>query len=366
MAKKDFYEILGISKTATQDEIKKAFRKLAHQHHPDKGGGNEEKFKEANEAYQVLSDAQKRQQYDQFGHAFEGGGAGAQGFNWSDMAGGGSPFGSGFRTNVNFEDLGDIFGDMFGFGGGGGGRRAAATREGRDLEIPVAIEFMDAVRGVSKRITLEKQTVCDKCHGAGSEKKGGSKTCATCGGSGVVEQAQRTILGTFAARTVCPQCRGEGTVVKDPCSRCKGEGRMVAEETIEINIPAGVSDGTTLRLSGKGEAGVRGAGSGDLFVTVSVTRDHRFARKGDDIHTDADVPLTTAVLGGSIQVETVDGRVETEIAAGTQPGTVVRLKGKGMPHVGGSGRGDQYVAVKIIIPTHLSKKEKELYEQLSK
>lgn len=363
MAKKDYYEILGVPKTATLDEIKKAFRRLAHQHHPDKGGGDEEKFKEANEAYQVLSDEQKRAQYDQFGSAFEGAGAGAQGFNWSDFTGG-SPFGSSTGAGVDF-DLGNIFGDMFGFGTARG-RRRTQSREGRDLEISVAIEFMDAVRGTAKRITVEKRILCEKCQGKGSEKKGGTKTCATCDGAGAVEQTQRTFFGTFATRVVCPNCKGEGTVVKDPCSRCKGEGREVKEETIEVKIPAGISDGTTLRLSGKGEAGVRGAIAGDLFVTVTVRSDSRFTRKGDDIYTDAHVALTVVVLGGAIPIATIDGTVETQIPAGTQPGTVMRLKSKGMPHLGGSGRGDQFVTVKVKIPTHLSKREKELYEQLAK
>src|SRR3989338_241052 len=364
MAKRDYYEVLGVAKSATQDEIKKAFRKKAHEYHPDKGGGDEEKFKEINEAYQALSDAQKRGQYDQFGSA-DGAGGQAGGFRWEDF-GGASPFGGGFRTNVNFEDLGDIFGDMFGFGGRTEGRRGHTSRAGRDLEIPATVEFMDAVRGARTRMTIEKLRTCEKCEGRGSEKKGGAKTCPTCEGSGMVEQAQRTFFGTFASRAVCPACQGEGSVVKDPCKACRGEGRVVAEETIEIAVPAGVSDGTTLRMAGKGETGVRGSKAGDLFVTISVKRDPRFVRKGDNIHTDAGVPLTLAVLGGTLRVETVDGAVDTVIAAGTQPDTVVRLKGKGMPHLGGTGRGDQYLTVKIKVPAHLSKKEKELYEELSR
>ena len=362
MAKKDYYEILGISKNASQDEIKKAFRKLAHQHHPDKGGGNEEKFKEINEAYQVLSDTQKREQYDQFGTTFEGG-AGAGGAHWQDFAQGG-PFG-GFRTNVDFNDIGDLFGDMFGFGSARG-RRGHKRKEGRDLEIDTAIEFMDAVRGVTKRITLEKLQECESCRGSGSEGKGGVKTCSTCGGAGVVEQAQRTFFGTFTSQSVCPACHGERSVIEKPCSKCRGEGRALKEHAFEVTIPPGVAEGTTLRMEGKGEAGVRGAAAGNLFITVHVKPDSRFRREHDDVHSDASITLPQAVLGDSIRVPTVDGQVDVKIPAGTQSATVIRLKGKGIPHLESAGRGDHLLHITVAVPTRVNRKQRELYEALAK
>jgi len=363
MATRDYYEILGVSRTATQDDIKKAFRRLAHQYHPDKSGGDEEKFKEANEAYQVLSDGQKRQQYDQFGRTFEQG-AGAQGgFAWDDFARQG-PFG-GFRTSVNFEDIGDIFGDVFGFGG-----TRTRTRErrktGRDLEIDTTIEFAEAVRGTKKRITLEKQTRCEQCQGKGGSGKADTATCSTCGGSGVVEQAQRTFFGTFATQTTCSTCDGEGTVVKDRCKTCKGEGRVLREEAIEVEIPAGVDDGTTMRVREKGEAGLKGGKIGDLFLTIRVRPDTRFRREHDDIHSDIVLKVSQAILGDTVHIDTVDGKVAVEISSGTQPGDTIRLKQKGMPHLEGTGRGDHYLHVNIKIPTHLSRRQRQLFEELGK
>ncbi len=359
---KDYYSILGVSKNASQEEIKKAFRKLAHQHHPDKGGGNEEKFKEINEAYQVLSDTEKRAQYDQFGTTFEGGGGGG-GAQWQDFAQGG-PFG-GFRTNVDFSDLGDLFGDMFGFGGTRG-RRGRKRKEGRDLEIDTTIEFMDVVRGVTKRITLEKLQECESCRGTGSEGKGGVKTCSMCDGAGVVEQAQRTFFGTFTSQSVCPTCHGEGNVIEKPCGKCRGEGRVLKEHAFEVTIPPGVAEGTTLRMEGKGEAGLRGASVGNLFITVHIKSDSRFRRERDDIHSDASITLPQAVLGDSMRVATVDGLVEVKIPAGTQSNTVIRMKGRGIPHLEGAGRGDHLLHVTVAVPTRLSRKQKELYEALAR
>ncbi|MEW6610293.1 MAG: molecular chaperone DnaJ [Patescibacteria group bacterium] len=363
MAKKDYYEILGVSKNASQDEIKKAFRKLAHQYHPDKGGGDEEKFKEANEAYQVLSDAEKRRQYDQFGTTFEGAPGGPSGFQWQDFAQGG-PFG-GFRTTVDFGDLGDIFGDMFGFGERKG-RRGRKRKEGRDLEIDTTVEFMEAVHGTTKRITLEKLEECQSCKGTGSEGKGGVKTCNTCEGTGMVEQAQRTFFGTFSSQSVCPTCHGEGNVIEKPCSRCRGEGRVVKEHAFEITIPPGVAEGTILRLEGKGEAGVRGAGAGSLFIAVHIKPDSRFRREHDDIHSEASITLPQAVLGCSIRIPTVDGQVEVKIPSGTQSDSVIRLKGKGVPHLETGGRGDHLLHITIAVPTRLSRRQKELYEALAR
>ena len=348
MANKDYYEVLGVSRTATQDEIKKAFRKLAHQHHPDKGGGDEAKFKEINEAYQVLSDEQKRGQYDQFGNAYEGSGAGG-GARWEDFAAGG-PF-QGFRTQVNFDDLGDIFGDLFGMGRGSKGQRRPSSRSrGRDLEIDAAVSLRDAVRGVKKKITIEAYRICPHCKGKGAVDASSLKKCSACGGSGEVEQAQRTFFGTFAARAVCPDCRGEG--------------RILEEQALEISIPAGINDGTTLRLSGKGEAGVRGAVSGDLFINVRVAPDERFRRDGDNLASTITLSAAQAALGTVMEVDTIDGPVHVTVPGGTQPGDLVRLREKGVPHMNGTGRGDLLLNVKVAIPKKLTKKQKTLFEAL--
>lgn len=360
---KDYYNILGVDKSASKDEIKKAFRRLAHKYHPDKESGNEEKFKEINEAYQVLSNDQKRQQYDQYGSVFEGAaGSGAGGFNWQDFSQSG-PFQGGFHTNVNFEDLGDIFSDMFGFGGGGRQRRTS-SRQGRNLEIDATITLQEAAKGTSKQITIEKLNTCSTCDGKGSTKDDSIKTCSKCKGSGVVEQIQRTILGAFASQKPCPECRGEGKVISDPCSKCKGEGRILDRQTIELQIPAGISNGTTLRISGKGEAGIRGAGAGDLFVTIYVENDPEFKREQDDLHSEITLSISQAVLGDTVTVKTIDGDVEVSIPNGTQAGDSIRLKGKGMPHLKGSGKGDHYLHINIEIPKRLNRKQKKLFEEL--
>lgn len=368
---KDYYDILGVSKNASQDEVKRAFRKMAHQYHPDKAGGNEAKFKEINEAYQVLSNQQKRQQYDQYGQTFEQaqrqGGFG--GFSWEDFARqAGGPFGSGYRTeNVEFDfgDLGDIFGDLFGFGGRTRARRAQERRRGQDIEVSMEIEFREAVFGTEKIIDLFKNMTCPHCSGSGAEPGSKIITCATCGGSGQVEQVQHTILGQFRTVGVCPECRGEGKKASERCSQCRGQGRVRDTEKIKVKIPAGIDNGETIRLVAEGEAGQKGGAAGDLFITLRVKPDLEFKRDGYDIRTEAEISFSQAALGTKIEVNTIDGFVKLKIPSGTQSGKVFILKGKGVSRLRGSGRGDQYVTVNVSTPTRLSRRQKQLFEELA-
>lgn len=361
---KDYYSVLGVARTATQDEIKRAFRKLAHQYHPDKGGGDEAKFKEVNEAYQVLSDETKRSQYDQFGSTFDQAGAGG-GNPWGDFAGGGNPF-QGFRTSINFEDLGDVFGDFFGFGRGRASTSPRTQQRGRDLEIDVSLTLREAAIGLTKTVQLESFIACAACHGSGAASTSSKKTCTRCKGKGAVETAQRTVFGTFAAQTVCDACGGEGVTIADPCTRCRGEGRVLQTQELEITIPAGIADGTTLRLRNKGEAGIRGTQGGDLFVNVRVAADAKFRRDGDDIYTPLTLTPSQAALGCTLTISTLTDPLEVSIPSGTQAGDLVRLKGKGMPHMAREGRGDHFLSISVVIPKKLSKKQKMLYEELAK
>jgi molecular chaperone DnaJ len=353
---KDYYKILGVEKSASQDELKRAFRKLAHQHHPDKPNGDEAKFKEANEAYQVLGDEEKRQQYDQFGSsAFDGsGGAGAGGF------GGGGFNGQGFG-NINMDDLGDIFGDMFGFGGGGGRGRGRQQKRGHDIQVDAELSFKDAVFGVDKDITLTRPIKCERCSGTGGEPGTGMDTCGTCDGSGVIVTAQRTILGMVQQKRACGDCGGAGETPSKKCSSCSGVGVEKKEKTVTVTIPAGVDDGMTLRLQGEGEA-VKGGRPGDLFIRVYVTKDKRFERQGHTIVSEKYIGFRQAALGDKIEIETVDGEVELKIPSGTQSHTQFKLRGKGVPTRGGT-RGDHIVIVKVEVPKKLSKKQKKLLEE---
>jgi len=368
---KDYYDILGVSKGASQDEIKKAFRKMAHQYHPDKAGGNEAKFKEINEAYQVLSNSEKRSQYDQYGQTFEQaqrqGGFG--GFSWQDFARqSGGPFGGGFRTeNVEFDfgDLGDIFGDLFGFGGRSRTRRTRERRKGQDVEISMEIDFREAVFGKEKIIDLYKNVTCPHCSGNGAEPGSKIITCATCGGSGQVEQVQHTILGQFRTVGVCPECRGEGKKASENCSKCRGQGRVRDTEKIKVKIPAGIDNGETIRLTGKGEAGQKGGVAGDLYITLRVKPDPEFKRDGYDIRSETEISFSQAALGTKIEVNTLDGSVRLKIPSSTQSGKIFILKGKGVPRLRGSGCGDQFVTVNVVTPAKLTKKQKELLKELA-
>ncbi len=361
---KDYYNILGIDKNASQEDIKKAFRKLAHQHHPDKSGGNVDKFKEINEAYQVLGDQKKREQYDRFGPAFENmqGGRGFGGFDgFRDFTG----YANGFE--VNLDDLGDLFGgigDVFGFGRSARTSAKSRARRGRDIEIPVHISFKEAVFGTDKEIKVVKNTACPSCGGSGAEPGSKPEACPSCGGSGRIRQAQRTIFGAMQVETSCQKCEGEGRVITEKCKKCSGSGVIRDEVRLNVRIPAGVSSGESIRLAGQGESGQRGAQAGDLYIRLEVETDPKFRRQGDDIHTVAEISIAQAALGDKVEIETVDGPVKLKIPEGTQPGKVFILRDKGIPHLRSRGRGSHFVEVKVRIPTGLSRKQKESLKDL--
>lgn len=349
--KRDYYEVLGVSKTADAKELKKAYRKLAMKYHPDKNPGNaeaEEKFKEINEAYEVLSDETKRSTYDQFGH--EGmnaqggfGGAGAQGFG-------------------GFEDMfGDIFGDIFGGGGGfGGGSRRRGPQKGADIRQTIRISFEDAAFGKKIPIKLTRYEECDSCHGTGAKPGTKTKTCSNCGGSGQVREMKRTPFGNMATTKTCPVCGGTGKEIEDKCDKCNGAGRIRKTTTIEVSIPAGIDDGQTIRVSSQGEVGDPGAPRGDLYVTVLVKNHPIFERDGYDVYVEMPITFVQAALGDNIEVPTLDGKVKYSVPEATQTGTIFRLREKGITRLNGNSRGDQYVKVVVEIPEKLNEKQKEL------
>lgn len=365
MAKKDYYEILGISKDASEAEIKKAYRKAAMKYHPDKFTNASEdekknaeaKFKELNDAYQVLSDSQKKAQYDRFGHAaFEQGGAGG--------AGG---FG-GFGGFGDFEDLGDIFGSFFGGGSGFGGQRSRgrSVQPGADLRYSVEITLEEASKGLEKHIKYEKNGKCHTCSGTGAEPGAGMQTCSKCNGQGRVKQTQRTMLGNFETVVECDQCHGKGEVPKKKCSNCGGTGieKEVVEKTVKI--PAGIDDGQRLRLSGMGEASPSGGPNGDLYIYIKVKPHTIFERIEDDLVCEIPISYAHATLGGDLEIPTIEGKIKMKIPAGTQNGKVFRLKEKGMPNTRGYGKGDQLVKILIETPTNLSESQKELLKTFDK
>lgn len=346
--KRDYYEVLGVQKGASDDEIKKAFRKMSKKYHPDLNPGNkeaEEKFKEVNEAYQVLSDSDKKSKYDQFGHA---------GVDPNFGAGGGYG-GAGF-------DFGDIFGDIFGgFGGGFGGGRRNGPRRGNDIRRVIDISFEEAAFGCTKKMNIQTQEKCDECGGTGAKKGTTVTTCSQCNGTGRVKTQQRTILGYMTTETTCPQCNGEGKIIKEPCRECRGTGAVRRNKTIEVQIPSGIDDNQTIQLSGKGEAGSKGGPNGDLLITVRVRPHDIFQRRGNDVFINMPISFVEAALGANVKVPTIDGGcVELTIPEGTQAGTRFRMKGKGIPYLRSKSRGDQYVTVEIEIPRNLTQKQKEL------
>jgi len=354
---KDYYNTLGVSKTASEEDIKKAFRKLAHEHHPDKASGNEEKFKEINEAYQILSNKDKRAQYDQFGSAFADGG----GFNAGQS--GFSGFG-GQGFNINMDDLGDMFGglgDIFGFSQG---RSSNTNNRGRDLEVTMNLEFKEAIFGAEKNIKLNKAVVCDRCGGSGHEVGAKVETCSTCQGKGHVNRVQRTIFGAMQVQSVCPDCQGEGQKASASCSKCRGRGVVNDASEIKVKIPAGIDNGETIRLSGQGEAGIKGASAGDLYLRIKVKPDNYFKRVDYNILSEQLINLTQASLGDKIEVKTIDGLVDLKIPAGTQSHKQFILRGKGVPRLQGSGRGDHLLTIKIKIPASLNRQQKKLLEEL--
>lgn len=359
MSKRDFYEILGVSKTASAEEIKKAYRKKAIEYHPDKNPGDkvsEEKFKEAAEAYEVLSDPQKKQRYDQFGHAGLGG-----------AAGGG---GGGYEGNMSMDDIfshfGDIFGGHFGFGGfgGGGNRGGTRVRRGSDLRVKVKLTLAEIATGVEKKIKVKKFVACQHCNSTGAAHGSDSTTCNTCHGSGRVTRIQNTILGQMQTQSECPTCHGEGKIIKDKCTHCNGEGIVREDEVININIPAGVMEGMQLSMSGKGNAARRGGVNGDLLILVEEEAHPDLIRDENDLIYNLLITVPMATLGGSVEVPTVDGKVKVSISAGTQPGKVLRLRGKGLPSVNRYGTGDLLVNIGVYIPENLNKEEKAIMEKL--
>jgi molecular chaperone DnaJ len=358
VAKRDYYEVLGVSKSASADEIKKAFRRLAVMHHPDKEGGDETKFKEINEAYEVLKDSDKRQRYDQFGHAGvggNGGGGGAYDFN-----GGGFNF-NGQSMNFDFGDLGDMFGSFF----GGSSNQRQQERRGRDVETAVELSFEEAVFGVEKDIHLNLDAECEHCSGNGAEPGYEVVTCPTCKGSGQVVSVTQTIIGNIQQARTCSDCNGTGKKPEKNCSVCAGKGVKRKEQTVELKIPAGIDDGATIRLRGYGEA-ARGGSKGDLYVFVRVKSHKKFTREGDIILSRESIDMVTAALGGEAEVETVDGKVTMKIPAGTQSGTDFKISNKGVKHPKGTGRGPHIVTINVMTPTKLSKSQKELLEAFKK
>lgn len=360
--KRDYYEVLGVSKSASEDEIKKAYRKLARQYHPDLHPDDEacaDKFKEVNEAYEVLSDADKKARYDQFGHAgvdpnYQGGGYG-----------GGNPFSGGFG------DMGDIFDTIFGsgFGGFSGSgfsgftrNNTNAPRKGQDISVNVTIDFMEACKGIKKEIKVQRTDNCPDCHGSGSSN-GVTETCPECNGSGSTRVTQRTAFGNISTMRTCSKCNGKGKIITNPCGKCNGSGRIRTSSNITVDIPAGIDNGQTLRVSGKGSAGANGGPNGDLLVTVSVKNSNIFQRDGYDVYCEIPITFAQAVFGAELTVPTIDGNVKYNISEGTQTGTKFRLKGKGIKRINRTERGDQYVIVNVEVPKNLSKKQQELLKE---
>jgi molecular chaperone DnaJ len=363
MEKRDYYEVLGVEKTATADEIKKAYRKKAIQYHPDKNPGDkeaEEKFKEAAEAYEVLSNPDKRARYDQFGHAGMGG-----------AAGNGGPFGGGFSGSMNMDDIFSMFGDIFGghsgFSGfsGGGGQAQQRRYRGSDLRVKAKLTLKEVSEGVEKKFKLKKYVQCSCCHGTGAEGDGGTETCKTCHGTGSVIRTQQTILGAMQTRTTCPDCGGEGKIIKNKCKECGGEGIVYGEEIVSVKIPAGVAEGMQLSMSGKGNAGKHNGVPGDLLIVIEEEQHPELIRDDNDLIYNLLLSVPTAALGGTVEIPTIDGKVKVKIEAGTQPGKVMRLRGKGLPSVNGYGTGDLLVNVSVYIPETLSKDEKNALEKMS-
>lgn len=366
---KNLYEVLGIAKDATDQDIKKAYRKLAQKYHPDKHQGDKEaetKFKEANEAYEVLSDKQKRESYDRFGSTNGGFGGGGQGFNGqAGFNGQGFDFSS-FSGSGGFAD---IFETFFGGGAGGGGgskRKKNGPRQGNDIEFMIELSFEEAVFGVTKELMVTKPVNCTHCHGTGAEPGSKSIDCNTCGGTGEIRAVRQTLFGQMATSTPCPECHGEGKVHENKCNVCEGTTRVRRDEKVKVKIPAGVDNDSTIRVSGKGEGGVFGGPAGDLYAHIRVKPSKKFVRNGYDVHSEIHIHLVQAILGDEIDVETVHETVKIKIPAGTQSGKVFRLKENGIEKLRGGGIGDHFVKVIVDIPTKISKKERELYAEIAK
>ncbi|MBX7057306.1 MAG: molecular chaperone DnaJ [Leptospirales bacterium] len=356
MAERDYYEVLGVGRQASKEEVKKAYRQLAIKYHPDKNRGNkeaEEKFKEATEAYEVLSDDEKRRVYDQYGKA--------------GLGGAGGPGGFGYKAYTDFSDIfgdiGDIFSEFFGGGGGFAGGRRGGARRGADLRYNLEISLEDAAIGKEARIEIPRLEGCEECGGSGARKGSQAQSCTVCGGAGQVRRTQ----GFFSVTTSCPRCQGRGVVIADPCSACRGQGVSEKRRTLNIKIPPGVESGSRLKVSGEGEGGPGGGPRGDLYVVTHIRPHEIFERQGNDLIVQANIPLTVGLLGGEIEAPTIEGkRVRMKIPAGTESGQIFRLKGKGMPYVGGYGKGDQHVVISLKLPRNLSRKARDLVAELQK
>lgn len=349
--KRDYYEVLGVSRGASEDEIKKAYKKMARKYHPDLNPGDksaEEKFKEVNEAYEVLSDADKKARYDQYGHA---------GVDPNFGFGG---FGGGFDGGFDFGDLGDIFGSFFG-GGFGGGRRTNpnAPQRGESIRMSIAISFEEAAFGCEKEVTVERYETCDTCHGSGCAPGTSPEVCPDCHGTGTVQVRRQTPMGVFATSAPCAKCGGKGRIIHQPCKDCRGSGMVRKKKTIQASIPAGIDNGQTISIRGQGNAGKNGGPAGDLLITITVRPHELFRREGTSVLCEAPITFTQAVLGAELEIPTIDGKVKYTLPEGTQFGTTFRLKGKGIPSINGRGRGDQYVTVYIETPKNLNKEQKE-------
>ena len=353
--KRDYYEVLGISKGASEDEIKKAYKKMARKYHPDLNPGDkeaEEKFKEVNEAYEVLSDADKKARYDQYGHA---------GVDPNFGAGG-----AGFDGNFDFGDLGDIFGSFFG-GGFGGGRRTNpnAPQRGESIRMSLAISFEEAAFGCEKEVTVDRMEECGTCHGSGCAAGTSPEVCPDCHGSGQVQVRRQTPMGVFATTSPCTRCGGKGKIIHQPCKECHGTGTVRKRKTIQATIPAGIDNGQTISIRGQGHAGKNGGPAGDLLITITVRPHELFRREGTSVLCEAPITFAQAVLGAELEIPTIDGKVKYELPEGTQSGTTFRLKGKGIPSINGRGRGDQYVTVYIETPRNLNKEQKEALKKFA-
>lgn len=356
MSKRDYYEILEVSKSASADELKKAYRKMAIKYHPDKNPGDkaaEDKFKEAAEAYEVLSDPQKKARYDQYGHS---GMAGSH-------AGGG--FGGGHSMDDIFSQFGDIFGGAFGGGGfGGGGRGGRRVARGSNLRIKVKLTLEEIATGVEKKLKVAKYVSCDKCNGSGAHNSGSMSTCGTCRGSGQVHRIMNTMLGQMQTTATCPQCNGEGQIITDKCKSCHGDGIVRGEDVVTVKIPAGVHEGIQLSVNGKGNAAPRGGIPGDLIVVIEEAEHEHFMREGNNLFFEQHISIIDAAMGTQVDVPTLDGKARIKVEAGTQSGKVLRLKGKGVPDINGYGKGDLLVSIQVWTPKHLSSEEKKLLEKL--
>src|SRR3989338_348382 len=358
----DYYDILGVNKGATEADLKHAYRKLAQEHHPDKHGGDDKKFKEINQAYQVLSDKNKRAQYDRFGSTFDQGGqGGASGQDpFSDFARGFGGFSGGQASGFDF---GDIFSDIFGFAGGSA--QQAGRARGIDLEMALDLTFLEAIFGTEKEVTLQKKDKCVTCSGTGAEVGTKLKGCPKCHGQGQIRITQRTILGNIATTHTCDVCSGRGKVAEKPCATCEGRGIKQQNKTIAVVVPPGIDDGQRIRLTGQGEVGYRGSDYGDLYVRVNIAEHKTLHREGTTIISEVPISFYQAALGTRADAETVDGEVELKVPPGTQSGKVFRLRGRGVPHLGSKKRGDHLITVHVVTPTKLSKREKELLKKMA-